>query len=143
MNNESMRFFEWDYENQIVVEYERLGDCNGCGDCCHAVIQFMVAGKFHEGQSDWEMRGNGGSSTNGQGVWNEIRIGEQRRFFQVNEVRTQGGTRCSSLTDDMRCGIHQTKPLLHKAWPMAPQQVTPFERCSYTFREIARWPIES
>ena len=38
-----LRFFEWDYMRGVVTEYARLGECNGCGDCCKAMIRFHVA----------------------------------------------------------------------------------------------------
>ncbi len=28
------RYFEHDYENEVTTEYTRLGECNGCGECC-------------------------------------------------------------------------------------------------------------
>jgi hypothetical protein len=137
-----VRYFEWDYENNVVIEYEREGDCNGCGDCCMAVIRFYVTARTNpdDKHTAWQEAGNGGVTTTGKGVWNEIQIGGKRRFFQLQEV-TPEAHRCNHLTEDKRCDIHFTKPLFHKVWPMAPSQVSPFERCSYSFREIDRRPI--
>jgi Fe-S-cluster containining protein len=136
------RFFEWDYDNGVVVEYERLGECNGCGACCMAVIQFAVAGRLNGSNNDWATVGNGGPATSGKGVWSEIHVGGKRRFFQIADVDRNANHRCENLAEDNRCTIQQSKPLFHKAWPMSPRQVTPFELCSYSFREIARWPLE-
>jgi hypothetical protein len=134
------RFYEWNYDEGVVILYERIGECNGCGDCCLAAIQFTVAGRLNKGERPWEEYGNGGSDTTGHDIWSEARVGDERRFFRIVDTQLNGG-RCRHLTEDMRCDIHFTKPLFHKSWPMSPRQVTPFERCSYTFRELARWPL--
>jgi Fe-S-cluster containining protein len=137
-----IRYFEWDYDKNVVIEYEREGECNGCGDCCKAAIRFFVTAGVNpnDPQAAWEAAGNGGLSTTGKGQWSEIQIGDKRRFFQIQEI-TLGAHTCRHLTEDKKCDIHFTKPLFHKAWPMAPGQVSPFERCSYSFREIGRRPI--
>ena len=134
-------FYEWNYDEGVVIAYERLGDCNGCGACCMAAIQFAVAGRLAQGNRSWEEYGNGGSDTNAHGSWTEVRIGNERRFFQILDPKPNS-ERCQHLTEDLRCDIHFTKPLFHKSWPMSPRQVTPFEQCSYTFREIKRWPLD-
>jgi Fe-S-cluster containining protein len=135
-----LRFFEWKYDANEVIEYKRLGECNGCGDCCQAVIKFFVLGKIKGQDGQWQLAANGGTATTGKGTWLEVQFGDKRRYFQLIEV-TPGMTPCRHLTEDMRCDIHFTKPLLHKVWPMSPGQVTPFERCSYSFDVIARRPI--
>src|SRR5262249_14676387 len=84
----------------------------------------------------------GGPSTSGQGIWSEVRVGSERRFFRQVSGKP-GPDRCKHLTEDLRCDIHFTKPLFHKSWPMAPRQITEFKRCSYTFRELARWPLDT
>ena len=60
MHNRRNRFFEWNYDDGIVIAYERLGECNGCGDCCRAEIRFNVTGELTPGNTPWEERGNGG-----------------------------------------------------------------------------------
>jgi hypothetical protein len=142
MQEAAIFFREWDYDNNVVIEYERLGDCNSCGACCMALIQFFIAGKVAAPPESPNPTAEGGSSTNAQGVWSEIQVGEKRRFFQVTNVQPDH-MRCKHLLEDNRCDVHFTKPLLHKAWPMSPRQVTPFAECSYTFREVARRPIDS
>ncbi len=149
MSEPPARFFEWDYAQGVVILYERLGECNSCGDCCMAAIRFAVAGRLAAGNTPWAVVGNGGPDTDGHGIWSEVSVSEsamnqgdsgQRRFFKITDV-TPGSAPCEQLTEDKRCKIHDTKPLFHKSWPMSPRQVTPFERCSYAFRELARWPI--
>jgi Fe-S-cluster containining protein len=142
MDNGRNRFFEWNYDEGIVLAYERLGECNGCGDCCRAEIWLNVAGELTPGNTPWEERGNGGPDTTGQGIWNEVRIGDVRRFFLVRNA-APGNLHCAQLTEDNRCKIHLTKPLFDKAWPMSPRHIVPMPRCSYTFRELARWSLEA
>ena|SRR5579859_7509246 len=142
MNDVTPHFIEWDYTSNVATEYERLGECNGCGDCCMALIRFYVTNVKKGQDSEWQLAADGGLTTTGQGVWVEVQIGDQRRFFQMLEVPPET-SRCKNLLDDNRCAIHATKPLLHKAWPMAPSQLKSFARCSYSFREIARRPIKA
>jgi hypothetical protein len=131
------RFFEWDYDQNVVIEYERQGDCNSCGQCCMALIEFTISGL----KADRAINvGDGGPSTTGKGVWHEVRIGNKRRFFQVDRAEPNHKA-CSHLMEDMLCDVHLTKPLLHKSWPMSPRQVIPFDQCSYTFREVDRAEI--
>src|SRR5258708_5824830 len=142
MSDPQNQFYEWNYDEGVVILYERLGECNGCGDCCMAAIQFAVAGRLTHGSTPWEQHGNGGSETTASGVWSEVRVGAERRFFR-QVAGKPGNERCKNLTEDLRCEIHFTKPVFHKSWPMAPRQITEFERCSYTFREIARWSLDT
>jgi Fe-S-cluster containining protein len=142
VTDKTMRFFEWDYDNLVVIEYERLGECNGCGDCCIALIPFTIAGQPKEVAESWEGAGSGGAATTGTGVWNEVRVGATRRFFRVGEIDASTRQRCPHLTENNQCAIHLTKPLFHKAWPLSPRHVTALERCSYSFREVGRWPLQ-
>jgi len=137
-----MRFFEWDYDNQVVIEYERLGECNGCGDCCTALIPFTIAGVSKASAESWDEAGKGGPATTGTGVWNEVPVGVTRRFFRVGDIDPATRHRCPHLTEDNQCAIHLIKPLFHKAWPLSPRHVAALERCSYSFRELGRWPLQ-
>src|SRR5712691_7519931 len=76
MSDPQNQFYEWNYDEGVVILYERLGECNGCGDCCMAAIQFAVAGRLTHGSKPWEQHGNGGSDTTASGVWSEVRVGE-------------------------------------------------------------------
>jgi hypothetical protein len=134
------QFYEWNYDEGVVILYQRLGDCNSCGDCCTAAIRFAVAGAVKPGLTPWEENANGGAMTNGEGVWAEVRVNGERRYFQQVSAEP-GASRCTNLTEDNRCAIHASKPLFHKAWPITPRQMASFTRCSYSFREIARWPL--
>lgn len=133
-------YFEIDYDADSVTEYERQGECNGCGECCIAVIKFMVAGELQKRQG-WDSR-NGGETTDGKGKWQGVWINNRWRFFKLMSVENDPAHRCPMLSQDNRCRIHAGKNLLSREWPMAPTQVEPFKNCSYSFREVRRATIE-
>lgn len=131
-------FYEWDYSNDVCIAWEREGECNGCGQCCMVTISFIVANRSGSIRHDPK---NGGLGTDQKGVWFAIPVGEDKyRYFKMIGIE-KSDHRCAALTQDNRCSVHTGKPLLHRSWPMNPRQVTPFEQCSYTFRETARWSI--
>lgn len=39
---DGMRYFEFDIDSHTVTEYERIGECNGCGACCRELVEFYV-----------------------------------------------------------------------------------------------------
>lgn len=133
-----MRFYEWNYDTDTLIEYERDGECNGCGACCMGVITFQVTGG--EAFKAIHNPHNGGPTTDEKGVWLSISVGDKRRFFKMVSIE-KTDHRCPMLTDDNHCRIHAGKYLFSRAWPMNPSQVRAFEKCSYTFREIGRWKI--
>lgn len=133
-----LRFFEWDYDNDLVTEFERSGDCNGCGACCMGLIRFMVAGGDTL-KANHNPR-NGGPTTDGAGVWLSVAVGGKARYFKMVSIE-KTDHRCSMLTTDNKCRIHLGKSLFSRAWPMNPSQIEPFDRCSYAFREVGRWKI--
>ena len=76
MDEALVRFFEWDYDHNEVVNHERLDACNSCGDCCQPLIRFTITGKIRGQENEWQMAGNGGATTTAQGVWTEVRMGD-------------------------------------------------------------------
>jgi hypothetical protein len=137
-----MRFFEWDYDADSVVEYARDGECNECGACCSVLIKFAP---YPTGQGQlnpilgWDSR-NGEFINARKGKITEVRVGGKSRYFYDITI-TDEPERCAMLTDDNRCRVHLGKRLLSRAWPITPDQVAAFKDCSYTFREIGRWKI--
>lgn len=132
-----VRYITWDYDNGVAIEYERSGECNGCGACCMAMVAFNIKGVKWETNHDAGMLG---TQTDGTGLWHEIRRGSLRRMY--GHVDITEGTACSQLDENFRCKIYDARPLLHTTWPISPFQVTPFKDCSYSFTEIGRWPID-
>lgn len=151
-------YIRWDYDQNIATEFSREGDCNRCGQCCRAIINFKATVHPELGPNavyeDEDIR-NGGTNVYADddgvihGIWNEV-INErgERRFFQITEINTDAiaeGHKCSSLQgegNEHSCDSHFDKTLICKGWPFAPEQVTPFPECSYSFEEVRRWTIE-
>lgn len=133
---EPLRYIDWDCDNHIAIEYERSGECNGCGACCLTTIRFNIQQSKHPQQ--------GGKGVTDKGIWTEISRGHVRRFFQFLPVDPSVYSRCPMLGyDDHKCLLHEKgKVLVQSEWPFSPQNVTPFPTCSYSFREINRWAFE-
>lgn len=133
-----LRYYRWDFDNREMVQYERQGECNGCGACCRALISFRVAGNL----KDVDPRDLSYEGAVHVGVWAEVTDGIRRRLFTVQEI-TPEVKRCSALSEDNKCTVHNLdKPRICEVWPVTPDQVTPFPECSYSFTEIGRWKLE-
>lgn len=134
------RYFVWNYDMVEVVEYERHGECNGCGQCCAAYIFYDRSGTLIGSENGCAV----GDSAGPEGIWHEVTEGEHRWLIRLREVKLNA-SRCPSLTDDNRCAVHADKSAvkgvlpLCDIWPMGPEQVEPFDQCSYRFEEIGRW----
>lgn len=115
-----MRFFDYDYNTREVIEYERVGECNHCGDCCTTRIDFHGIG--HKGRGIWACVTEPGS---------------EDFFQQVARVGEIGGEVCQQYTGK-GCGIYPDRLRMCRTWPMSPAQLAIFPRCSYTFKEIDR-----
>lgn len=137
------RYVEWDYDNDTVTTWERSGECSECGECCMAVIRFHG---FNKGVGKtnpilgWDSR-NGEFIHPGSGVVNEVEVNGKRRYFWNVVVTDEPYVACTMLSEDKRCKIHLGKHLLSRVWPMSPRQVTPFDKCTYTFTQICQFKI--
>ena len=133
-----MRYFEWNYDTHEVVEYERAGECNCCGDCCRAVVHFVACTSKPEG---WRASGE---TTDRLGVWAEASPdGAPRYLIKLTKVEwPEGHVGCAGLDVNNKCSGHATKISICAYWPFHPSHVTPFPHCSYLFKEVARWPID-
>lgn len=142
-----MIYRKWDYTNNTVTTLERQGECNGCGACCKAVIRFLSYPYAKTPTEDTDPIDNreGGLYADEEGVWNEVENEQgERRLFKVLEIDkdSQPHHRCSALSVDNRCAVHSEKFLICKGWPFAPEQVEPFEECSYRFNIVSIHAIE-
>lgn len=127
------RYINWDYDTKQAIEYERLGECNGCGECCMALIRFDI-------EKDCEDAREGSTTAGIDGIWTEHDDREKRRFFRFQPVDASKVHICPMLTYTKKCLLHEKgKQLIHSGWPFCPENVTPFKSCSYSFREISRW----
>lgn len=141
------RYIEWDFESNKAAEYKRTGECNGCGQCCVALIRYRVA-RFKGRKTDnW---GRLGCGANNKGTWYEVRDGKRRRAMQHIEIAMRPREEaCPSLNADNKCGVHSEhdwKRDIHTlcdVWPINPEQVKAFSECSFSFEKIAEWDIEA
>lgn len=140
---ETYTFIEWNYETGTATEYRRDGDCNQCGQCCMTYISFFA------GKRSGKNNHNGGSATDGVGVWNEVRNQHgTRRYFKINEINHNIlDQRCPMLRrgnkpGEYACSVQKTKLRICKSWPMSPSQVEPFDKCSYTFVPVRSWKFD-
>lgn len=137
------RYLEWDYDAGKVREYARRGECNGCGQCCMALIRYRVK-QFAGRESDNGARLGKGASKSG--IWYEIKEGRRRRFMQHIEIAPRPREEaCSQLTAQNQCALHARKNwkkdqfTLCDTWPLNPAQVKAFDQCSYEFELIGEW----
>lgn len=133
------RYIEWDFDTMQATEYERAGECNGCGECCTGKLSYNFQRRSAAEQFDMRARG-GGSAVNGKGIWQEVRDGDLHIFRQFVSYEANG-TRCQFLRGHL-CAIHATgAPMICQLFPIAPREIAPFPSCSYGFYEVATWPI--
>jgi len=133
-----MRYFEWNYITREVVEYERVGECNCCGDCCRAVVSFVAGASKPE---EWRVSSE---HTDEAGIWAEASPEAAPRYLiKMTSVEwPEDYVGCRALNADNKCDNHLSKLSICAYWPFHPAHVAPFSRCSYSFKEVARWPIE-
>jgi Fe-S-cluster containining protein len=134
-----LRFFEWNFDLDTVIEYERTGDCNGCGACCLHVIKWQVFQRSKRQEQSFK-NGMAVDEVFSDGVWTEFRTGSTRRFFW-GLITTDEAHRCPALTEDKRCSVHTGKSQICSVWPLTPKDIAPFPECSYQFREVSRQKI--
>lgn len=130
-----MRTITWDYDNNVVTEWCRMGGCNHCGECCEVTIYIDVCGATEE------ERRNGGNGVSEEGVWHEWDNGE-RRFWRVNNIAHDEPCTCfNDWKDDGGCQIETCKSLICTAWPLHPDHVNEFDNCSYRFVKLNEWEL--
>lgn len=123
-------------EDGKLVEYERLGECNQCGECCcrnkiSAGIQVTLAGTAGNDKeigdlSDWE----GFSVFYAQGLWwwIETKTTDQKRE-KACECFIDG--KCADWKGD-------DWPAICRYWPVRPQDIVSFPECGFEFRKSSR-----
>lgn len=129
------RYFEWDYELNLVKEYKRKGKCKKCGSCCRAKIVFQSIGHSYRGD-----KRNGSKVTNGIGLWQEVNKGKWRYFYKIISIHPNQKT-CQDLNNDNNCQVYENKANICKDWPFSPICINQFPNCGYYFNEINEWKI--
>ena len=137
-------FTDWNYDTGIATEYERIGECNQCGDCCRATFNI----KMSEG---YDKQFNGGKATDEKGRWSEI--------MEVSEISRIKGTReytgftladrenppCCALDPETNLCTKEEfdrKPWICRVFPTVPNDIKDLPNCSYEFIKIDEWCIE-
>lgn len=130
-------FILWDYDSKTWTEYERIGQCNACGECCKKLIRYSNYGKTTNGQAKM------GTTTDRTGKWSEYRKGKIRRFIKILEINTNDESKACSQLVDGKCAQHSIKSVLLSGklalcdtWPIIPDHVSPFKNCSFSFNII-------
>ena len=136
-NAPTVRINIWDYENRIVKQYLRQGECNSCGQCCQGRVRYSVAGLLDKNNPR-----QGGKATTGKGVWAEAGNNGHRMFFRMRGY-TPNSEKCKYLNTDGKCSNYQDRPAICSEWPFSPQDITLFDQCSYSFTKIGEWPFEN
>ncbi len=131
---EPAMFLEWDYDQGVLTEWIRKGECNGCGDCCASLIQMRTIGG-PDGR--WA-----GLATDGRGVWAEASDGKKAYFLQTVKMEGPGSHVCPEYVEG-KCRIHAVKPTICRVWPIHPAQVKAYPRCSYTFERGRAWRLKA
>lgn len=131
------RFLKWDFDEDTITEYRRLGECNNCGACCIDINRYRTLGRKTLGY------GQMGDKVQPEGIWAEWWEGNNRRFISL--PRLTGEHRICDELKDKRCKVHGLKSAsrhtLCLAWPIIPEHLTLYPECSYTFEEIAVYRI--
>ncbi len=131
------RFIKWDFDAGVGIEYERQGECNGCGACCIDKIKYTHAGTMTEGP------GPMGDRVVPRGIWAEYRDGTESRFISL-PTRTGIHIPCNLLRDGL-CMVHPNKSVNEVAlcwtFPIIPEHAALYPKCSYSFVEVSRCPI--
>jgi len=123
-------------EDGKLVEYERSGRCNGCGECCGVkntiTYQVQVAfdskgeervGEPWEDWSAWE----GYTILWAQGLW---------WYFKVTKVEDIPSPCRKQDQETGRCSIWKTDewPAICRYWPFKPSDLEPFPECGFSFK---------
>lgn len=140
-------FYEWDYENDRVVLWQRHGECNHCGQCCMLAggIEFKVTDTSEVGPGmypeDFNPQ-NGGDSPGVVGKWSEFqnRDGERFYFGDIAFFPKPSPKPCPCWKNS-RCSIYEERPEICRVWPTNPTQIIPFDECSFSFEKVAEWRI--
>jgi len=123
-------------ENGKLIQYERIGECNRCGECCQETIYFK-----------WDVWSSSYSDAEPEDPWAEwegwsifSRFGATWGF-KITEFEGKGEIEhrdCPSLKDG-KCSIWhdpEEQPVLCRFWPICPGDLVKFPMCSYEFRRI-------
>jgi Fe-S-cluster containining protein len=127
---------EWNYDEDTVTQWKRVGECNQCGDCCKTLINIKMVSDDIEADKE---TGVGFDGTDEEGVWSEIEGGADRKFIQFT-ASLEGKEDCIGLCLN-ECVYNGNKPWVCKIWPTIPNDIKLFPNCSYEFEDEGQWEI--
>lgn len=134
------RYYEWDDEKKIVIEYRRVGECKKCGVCCMKQICYRISGEFamQKGGKPFER------FPRNIGMWSEINTGEERLYFNTIDIIDDTANVCTSLDENGLCKDHNKKSrkIICKEWPYSPKDLEHFPNCGYSFEKIGEWTYD-
>ena len=128
-------------EDGKLVEYERLGKCNLCGECCGGknTITYNVEVRFahkevkdetydpsKEDWTGWE----GYTLIWSQGLW---------WYFKVVDVTEDAPHQCERQDAETKwCSLWKSDdwPAVCRYWPFRPSDLEQFPNCGFSFRRI-------
>jgi Fe-S-cluster containining protein len=135
-NKMSQPIYQWDYDQEIVTRYIRIGQCTKCGACCRGFLKIYVASRY-----DPEIPQQGGKDTTGEGIWMEVNQNGRRVFFKLGKFQKLE-KKCSHLSENNECASYTKRPLFCQVFPLAPQNIVTFPECTYTFQKTGEWTFK-
>lgn len=131
-----MKTYTWDYDNNLVTEWYRVGGCNKCGECCEITIYLGVVG------NDGGDARDGGSGMNKKGHWHQWGMNGDSKYWEVKNMAHDEPCSCPIAGSDECVDDSDKKGLICTAWPLHPDHVKCFDSCSYRFMKLNEWNIE-
>jgi Fe-S-cluster containining protein len=132
-NGKSRPIYHWDYDQELVIQYLRIGHCSKCSSCCKGHLPISIADKY-----DPDIPQQGGKSTDGKGTWIEINHKKHRVFFKTGIFQPRQKV-CNHLNDKNECASYFQRPLFCQEFPLSPDNIIAFPECTYTFKKIGEW----
>jgi Fe-S-cluster containining protein len=132
-NGTSRPIYHWDYDQKMVIQYLRQGQCSMCGCCCKGHLPISVADKY-----DPDIPQQGGRSTTGKGTWIEVNYNKQRVFFKTGKYQPRQKV-CNHLNENHQCSAYIYRPLFCQEFPLSPDNIFEFPECTYFFEKVGEW----
>jgi Fe-S-cluster containining protein len=132
-NGASRLIYHWDYDQKLVIQYLRQGQCSKCGSCCKGYLPVSVVNRY---DPDNPLRG--GKSTTGKGIWIEVNHNGQRVFFKTGIFQPREKV-CNHLNENNECASYFQRPLFCQEFPLSPDNIMAFPECTYSFEKVGEW----
>lgn len=121
-----MRF--WIVEDGALVEYERLGECRRCGQCCcGSLITFRLAAFTGDDVDEFDWSDNEGFS-----------VLEAQGLIWYMKADVDGEARTCAALEEGACTIWMQDdfPAVCRYWPVHPANLEHFPDCGFSFRKV-------